>query len=91
MDLPDESPAGVEITWLEGMAADLIANNLAPSTQRIYKVEQSEFIALCTRMNVPPVPASEAVLFLFVAHLSLQLCLSSLRSYLSAVRHLHVA
>ena len=42
-------------------------------------------------MNVLPVPATEAVLILFVAHLSLRLSHSSMRSYLSAVRHLHVA
>ena len=42
-------------------------------------------------MNVLPVPATEAVLILFVAHLSFRLSHSSVRSYLSAVHHLHVA
>ena len=81
----------MEITRLERVAADLIANSLAPSTQRTYKVGQTEYLDFCTHLSVPPAPASEAVLIFFVAHLSLQLSLSSVRSYLSAVQHLHVA
>lgn len=36
-------------------------------------------------------PANEQLLLLFVAELSQRLCHSSVRSYLSAVRHLHIA
>ena len=68
MDFLDKSPAGMEISRLEGVAADLIANSLAPSTQRTYKVGQSEYLDFCNRLSVPPAPASEAVLILFVAH-----------------------
>ena len=42
-------------------------------------------------MNIPPFPASEPVLILFVAELSQRLCHSSVRCYLSAVRHWHIS
>ena len=81
----------MEVSRLEGVAANLIANSLAPNTKRSYSVGQTEYLEFCARLSVSPFPAEERVLILFAAHLSLRLSHSSVKSYLSAVRYLQVA
>ena len=81
----------MEIARLEGVAKNLITDSLVPSSCRAYRAGQSEFIKLCHRLSVTPLPAQEPLLILFVAHLSLWLAHSSVRLYLSAVRHMHIA
>ena len=81
----------MEIARLEGVAENLITDSLGPSSCRAYRVGQSEFIQFCHRLSVTPLPVQEPLLILFVAHLSLRLAHSSVRWYLSAVRHMHIA
>lgn len=81
----------MEVARLEGVAENLITDSLAQSSRRAYRAGHSEFMQFCQRLSVTPLPAQEPVLVLFVAHLSLRLAHSSVRSYLSAVRHLHIA
>lgn len=42
-------------------------------------------------MRMPAVPAGEQLLLLYVAHLSQRVCHGTVRSYLSAIRHLHLS
>ena len=79
------------ITCLEGIAQGLIADSLAASSQRAYASAQATFSRFCGTLGIPVCPASEQVLLLFVADMSQRVCHSTIRSYLSAVRHLHLA
>ena len=45
---------------------------------------------LCRGLQFPPLPASEQLLILFTAELSQTVAYSSMRVYLSAVRHFHL-
>ena len=45
----------------------------------------------CQAISKPPLPATEKILVLFVAHLSKSVCHSTVRAYLSAVRYLHLS
>ena len=76
---------------MESLAEDLIANSLAASTRKSYAVGQSEFTKFCTQLGVPALPTQEQILILFVADLSQQLSPSSVRSYLSAICHMHIS
>ena len=75
-------------THAEGEANTLIASSLTPSSHWSYQSSQSEFLQFCARLGVALLLAVEPVMILFVAHLSLRLAHSTLRSYLSAVRHM---
>ena len=45
----------------------------------------------CASYGKEPLPASEQLLILFVAELSLRVCHSTARTYLAAVRHMHIS
>ena len=72
----------------EGEAKPLIASSLTPSSHWSYQSGQSEFLQFCVGLGVALLLAVEPVMILFVAHLSLRLAHSTVRSYLSAVRHM---
>ena len=57
----------------------------------MYGTAQKQFLQFCQKFAVPPLPASEQTLILFTADMSQRVCYTSARSYLSAVRHLHIA
>ena len=57
----------------------------------MYGSAQACYLTFCKSINRPPVPASEQALTLFIADLSQRLCYSSIRTYLAAVRFLHVS
>ena len=56
VELPIRSAARVEVTRLEKVAEDLIADSLAPCSCRAYQVSQSEFVQFCHRLSGPPPP-----------------------------------
>ena len=58
-------------TNLEAIADSLIDQSIAPSTKRTYSysVGQRQYQRLCGDLGVPPLPASEQVLILFMADL----------------------
>ena len=49
------------------------------------------YLEFCTACGRNPLPASEQLLILFVADLSLRVCHSTARTYLAGVRHLHIS
>ena len=79
-----EAAATMDLIHLEGVASDLISSSLAPNSYQTYQSGQSEWLVIHL------LPAEELVVILFVAHLSLRFTHSSVRSYLSAVRHMHI-
>ena len=79
------------IAHLEGIAQGLVLDSIAPSTQRAYTSAQASYSRFCQMLGVPTCPASEQVLLLYVADMSQRVCHGTIRSYLSAVRHLHLS
>ncbi len=71
---------------------ELFAKGLAGSTQRVYRCGQRKFVGFCGAGGFQAVPASESTLCKFVAYLTeAGLKHRTIRVYLSAVRHLHIA
>jgi hypothetical protein len=61
------------------------------ATTRVYESGQCRFLAFCTHFSLIPLPATESVLCHFVAFLAASsMSYGSVRSYLSAIRHLHI-
>ena len=78
------------ITYLEGLATELIDNSLANTSRRSYSSAQKQYLQFCERLKFNPLPATEWQLVLFVAEVGQRLCHSSVRSYLSAIRHMQI-
>ena len=71
---------------------ELFLAGLAPSTQRVYRSGSKRFLDFCTRFKLAPFPATERVLSFFVALLYREgLSGGTVKSYLSAVRHMHIS
>lgn len=67
-------------------------NGLAASTRRAYGSAKSRYARFCSSNSLTPLPASGHQLCQFVSHLANEnLCHSTIKCYLSAIRHLHVA
>ena len=67
-------------------------NGLAESTQRSYNSAKRQYIHFCKSHNMSPIPASERQLGQYVSYLALaNLAHSTIKCYLAAVRHLHIA
>ena len=67
-------------------------NALAPATRKSYASAKNRYLRFCAKAEFDPVPPSELQLCRFVAQLAKDgLAASSIKSYLSAVRHLHLA
>ena len=67
-------------------------NGLAGSTQKVYKSGKNRYISFCSGKGLSPLPASEHQLCQFVSSLANnKLSHSSMKCYLAAVRHLHIA
>lgn len=65
---------------------------MAPSTLRAYGSAQSKYLIFCKNTKRNPLPAREADLCLFAAHLAEKgLRHQSIKSYLSAIRFLHIS
>ena len=79
------------VAELERLASHFIKDSIAESTRRAYSTGQTTYFNFCTKFNLQPLPAPEQQLILFTADLSQRLSYSSIRSYLSAVRFLHIA
>ena len=67
-------------------------NGLAPSTQKTYNSGKKRYLQFCKDKSTLPLPASEEQLCQFVSSLAIQsLCHNTIKSYLAAIRHLHIA
>ena len=67
-------------------------NGLAVSTRKAYNSAKKRYHEFCASKGLVPLPSSEQQLCLFVSILASQnICHSIIKSYLAAVRHLHIA
>lgn len=67
-------------------------NGLASSTQRTYNSAKKRYLQFCKDKSLSPLPAPEQQLCQFVSSLAIQsLCHNTIKSYLAAIRHLHIA
>lgn len=65
---------------------------LAPSSQRTYGSAQNRYLRFCSTLSLQPLPVSEHQLCQFAAHPADEnISHSTIKSYLSAVRHLQIA
>ena len=69
----------------------LISRGTASSTLAAYESGKRRYIGFCTEHNLTPLPLDERKLLSFVAFLfRSQLSYQTVRSYLSAVRHMQI-
>ena len=74
------------------MARQLFRAALATSTRNTYNAAQQRFLKFCSATKSHPIPAMEATITLFATHLaSINLSYTTIKVYLSAVRHLHAS
>ena len=67
-------------------------SGIADSTQRAYDSAKRRFLHFCMHHNIQPIPASEQHLCQYIAYLAMAgLAHSTIKCYLSAVCHLHIA
>ena len=85
------SATRLDLCELEGVAQELCKASLSINSQKAYQTAQRQYFQFCHSFGISPLPASEQVLILFVADISSRVCHSTARSYLSAVRHLHIS
>ena len=65
-------------------------NGVAPSTWKTYSSAHRLFLEFCSRLCFVALPASEGTLILFVTELAQSRAVSTIRTYLAGVRHLHI-
>ena len=80
------------ITLLGPTVQRLLQAGLAPSTQRVYASGKKKYLTFCQLTGSPPLPVTEHNLMYFVAFaVNKGLKHQTIKSYLSAVRHLQVS
>ncbi len=84
--------ARLDLQALDRSVEFYFQNGLASSTQKAYNSAKKRYIQFCSGRGLTPLPASEDQLCQFASSLANQkLCHSSIKSYLAAIRHLHIA
>ena len=83
--------ARLDVGRLEAVAKELCRASLAPSSSKTYQSVQKIFTEFCLACGKTLLPASEQLLILFVADLADSVCFSTARTYLAAIRHMHIA
>ena len=78
------------LSFLESQAQEYLKHGIAGNTQKVYTVAQHLYLDFCSRLNFKSMPASEMMLILFVTELAQTRAHSTIRTYLSRVRHLHI-
>ena len=82
----------LDVNTLAGTVQELYRRGLAQSSTRAYDTGKRQYLQFCRAAGLTPLPVSENTLCLFVAYLSQKkLQHSTVRSYLSAVRHLQIS
>ena len=61
---------GPDFSKLQIAVQQYFVNGLAPSTRKSHYVGQSRYHHFCQQLNVTPIPTSEKVLLMFIAHLA---------------------
>ena len=78
------------ISSLERQAQVYLPNGVSANTQKTYSSAQKFYLDFCSRLDLNLMPASESQLILFATELAQSRTESTIRSYISVVRHLHI-
>ena len=82
----------MDISGLDQAVQQYYAAGLTSATHKTYKAAERKYLSFCTDFSFIPIPTSENVLCYFAACLGQQgLAASSIRTYLSGIRQLHIA
>jgi integrase len=82
---------GLGITSLDTLVCTLFDRGVSKSTLTSYESGKRRYLSFCAQFNLSPIPLTETVLCRFVAFLCTEsLSYQSVRSYLSAIRHLQI-
>ena len=88
----DTTVGGLDSNKLQNAVQEYFIKGLALSTHKTYHAGQSRYLQFCQQLRVAPVPTSERTLLMFIAHLAKEgIAYTSIKVYLAAIRHLHVA
>ena len=88
---PTLSPDAARIAELHRKADQFIAGGLTPSTIATYSAGRKKYIQFCTTHQATPLLSSETTLILFASYLATtNISHTTIKVYLSAVRHMHV-
>ena len=81
----------MDLAQLEENVSHFLGQALAPATLRSYKSGQARYFQFCQDAGLQPLPLTEQVLCMFVAHLGTEsLSHQTLKCYLSAIRHFSI-
>ena len=85
-------PAGLDIAELEKSVRIYFPKGLAPLTQRTYESAQDRYLKFCALSATSPLPIGESQLCSYVSFLANEgLKHRTIKSYLSATRHLQIS
>ena len=91
VDAACSGEARLDLQKVEVALHQFYESGLAVATQKSYSSGQKRFLEFCWRYNLLAIPPSEHTIMLFISQLGMEgLSLSSIKSYLSAVRNLLV-
>ena len=81
----------LDIPHLQQSVQQYCTHGASPSTWNTYSTGQQHYLTFCAKAQRKELPTSESTLMLFVSHLAdTGLTHSTIKVYLSSVRHLHV-
>ena len=90
--LADPIQTRLDLQELDKAVKFYFQSGIAASTQKAYNSVKKRYIMFCSDKGPIPLPATENQLCLYVSTLADQkLCHSTIKSYLAAIRHLHIA
>ena len=88
----DQQSNRLALARLDQLVQFYFKQALAPATARSYETAKKRYLIFCESVQLPSVPASEAVLLRFVAALAAEgLASGTIKCYLSGVRHLQLS
>lgn len=87
-----QQQTGLELASLDTVVQGYFEAGLAPSTRRTYQSGINRFYKFCTMYRISnPLPVTQAILCYFISALAKDgLTYSTIKSYLSAVRYIHI-
>lgn len=87
--VPSASNGSKRVAALGKVAGELVSHSLAPSTRLAYNKSWTNFAAFARSIGHSPLPSTDKLIALYVAHLSSTLKHSSIASALSAIVFYH--
>ena len=88
---PVPGASGLDLSELEGKVREFLEAGLAESTKRVYRAGWKWYIAFAGSVAIPAVPITSESVTLFAAFLGAEgLAISTIESYLAALRHVHL-